>query len=289
MGEGRGERAVWFRRVVVLLAASLSFLFALAHAAPQFPALSGRVVDEAGLLSAATRSQLSQLSEQQERATSNQLVIAVVKSLQGYPIEDYGYQLGRHWGIGQKGKNNGVILIVAPNEREVRIEVGYGLEGALTDALASNIVQTQILPNFKRGDFEAGVVAGAQAIAAAVAGEYTPTEVRSERSGSSASLPLPVLIVIAVVIGQVLAMVMSRAFAGAVTGVIAGSALWFFTGTILSSLFAGVLIFLFIALSNRGGFGGPGFGGMGRGGGFGGGGFSGGGGSFGGGGASGRW
>jgi uncharacterized protein len=275
----------------MVLAIAVAFVAAAVDAAPQFPALTGRVVDEVGLLSASARAQLAQLSEQHERATSNQLVIAVVKSLQGYPIEDYGYQLGRHWGIGQKGTNNGVILIVAPNEREVRIEVGYGLEGALTDALASSIIQTEIIPNFKRGEFETGIVAGAQAIAAAIAGEYTPKDARAERSVSGDSLPLPVLIILGVVVGQVLALMMSRVFAGALTGVIAGAALWLFTGTILSSLFAGFLIFLFIAMSSRGGFGGPGMGrmgGMGRGG-WGGGGFSGGGGSFGGGGASGRW
>jgi uncharacterized protein len=265
--------------------------FGAVCAAPQFPALTGRVVDEVGLLSASARTKLTQLSEQHERATSNQLVVAVVKSLQGYPIEDYGFQLGRHWGIGRKGTNNGVILLVAPNEREVRIEVGYGLEGALTDALASNIIQTQIIPEFKRGDYESGIVAGAQAIAAAVAGEYTPGDTRAGRDVSGDSFPLPVLIVVGVVIGQVLALMMSRAFAGALAGAVAGAVFWLITGTLLSSLFAGFLIFLFIALSNRGGFGGPG---MGRRGGFGGGswgggGFRGGGGSFGGGGASGRW
>ncbi|HZC45526.1 MAG TPA: TPM domain-containing protein, partial [Candidatus Acidoferrum sp.] len=99
-----------------------------------------------------------------ERATREQVVVVTLDSLQGLTIEDYGYQLGRHWGIGQKGINNGVLLIVAPKEHKVRIEVGYGLEGTLTDATSSTIIQNYILPAFKRGDFNGGVVAGTQAI-----------------------------------------------------------------------------------------------------------------------------
>ena len=95
-----------------------------------------------------------------ERATGQQVVVVTLDSLQGYSIEDYGYQLGRHWGIGQKGKNNGALLIVAPKEHKVRIEVGYGLEGTLTDATSRTIIQNYILPSFKRGDYNAGVVGG---------------------------------------------------------------------------------------------------------------------------------
>jgi uncharacterized protein len=266
----------------------LWLIMGAAHAAPEFPALSGRVVDEAGLLSAATRAQLTQLSEQHERSTSNQLVVVTVKSLQGYPVEDFGYQLGRFWGIGQKGRNNGVLLIVAPNEREVRIEVGYGLEGQLTDALSSHIIQGQILPRFKSGDYEGGIVAGAQAIVAVFAGEELPAAVGT--SGIHASqMPIPALLIFGVVIGQILAKIFSRVLAGTLVGGIAAAVVWFVSGTVLMSVFAGIAIFVLVALSGRGG-GMPWMGGRGGGGGgFGGGGFSGGGGSFGGGGASGRW
>ncbi len=99
-----------------------------------------------------------------EHTTGEQVVVVTLDSLQGYTIEDYGYQLGRHWGIGQKSKNNGVLLIVAPNEHKVRIEVGYGLEGTLTDATSRTIIETKILPSFKRGDFNAGVFAGVKSI-----------------------------------------------------------------------------------------------------------------------------
>ena len=91
-------------------------------------------------------------------------MVVTLTSLQGYTIEDYGYQLGRYWGIGQKGKNTGAMLIVAPKEHKVRIEVGYGLEGTLTDATSRTIIENDILPNFKRGDFNAGVLAGTKSI-----------------------------------------------------------------------------------------------------------------------------
>lgn len=131
-----------------------------AMAQPKFPALTDRIVDEAGLLGAADRAAIRDDLKQLEQKSSDQLVIFTTRSLQGYPIEDFGYQLGRAWGIGQQGTNNGVILLVAPNERKVRIEVGRGLEPQLTDALTKLIIENAILPAFRRGDFAAGVKAG---------------------------------------------------------------------------------------------------------------------------------
>lgn len=145
--------------LLVLLAAS-GWLWA----APQFPALSARVVDQAGLLDSATRSQLEQMLKAHEQATGEQVVVVTLASLHGQAIEDYGYQLGRHWGIGQQGKDNGALLIVAPQERKLRIEVGYGLEGRLTDAQASVIINSVITPAFRRGDFSQGIVLGTAAI-----------------------------------------------------------------------------------------------------------------------------
>src|SRR6266851_2668225 len=133
---------------------------------PTYPALTGRVVDEAGILTDSTRAALIDMLAQHERATGNQVVVVTLKDLQGYTIEDFGYQLGRKWGIGQKEKNNGALLIVAPNEHKVRIEVGYGLEGVLTDALTSVMLQQAVLPKFRAGDVEGGVVAGTDAIIA---------------------------------------------------------------------------------------------------------------------------
>ncbi|MEQ8690955.1 MAG: TPM domain-containing protein, partial [Pseudomonadales bacterium] len=143
-----------------------------AVAQPEFPPLTGRVVDLADMLSPATEAHLTQLSAAHQQATSNQVVIAALPDLQGYTIETFGYQLGRAWGIGQKGEDNGVLLLIAEQERKVRIEVGYGLEGLLTDAIASNIINTVITPQFKRAQFDEGVTAGTEAIIQALGGQY---------------------------------------------------------------------------------------------------------------------
>lgn len=173
--------ARWFG-IALFFALCAALLCAQRAAAdPQFPPLSGRVVDGAGLLDAAAAQRLNAELEAFENASGIQLVVVTLPDLQGYPIEDFGYQLGRHWGIGQKGKDNGVLLIVAQAERKVRIEVGYGLEGALTDALSANIINTVILPQFKAGRFEDGIDQGAQAIMAALKGEYEPKPARPER------------------------------------------------------------------------------------------------------------
>jgi uncharacterized protein len=125
-----------------------------------FPALTGRVVDDAGILDQATRAKLEQKLADFETKTTGQLVVVTLKSLQGTSIADYGYQLGRYWQIGQKEKNTGAVLIVAPNERKVRIEVGYGLEGSLTDAVSKLIIENSITPRFRAGDFAGGISRG---------------------------------------------------------------------------------------------------------------------------------
>ena len=147
-----------------LLALLLAVLAGTAAQAQTFPKLTGRVVDAANLLSPEQEAQLTAMSDATEQATGRQLVVATVTDLQGYPIEDYGYQLGRAWGIGQKDANNGIILLVAPNERKVRIEVGYGLEPIMTDALSGMIIRDTILPRFRDRDMPGGIVAGASAI-----------------------------------------------------------------------------------------------------------------------------
>ncbi len=144
-----------------LLALSLASLSALAL---DFPALSGRVVDQAGVLSPVVRSDVAAQAKELEEKSGIQLVVATVSSLQGADIETYANQLFRAWQLGQAQKNNGILLLVAPNERKVRIEVGYGLEGTLTDALASTIIAGAIIPHFKRADFSGGVEAGVHGI-----------------------------------------------------------------------------------------------------------------------------
>jgi uncharacterized protein len=149
--------------VAGLLALSLASLAALAL---DFPALTGRVVDQANVLSPVVRGDVAAQSKELEEKSGIQLVVATVSSLEGGDIETYANQLFRAWQFGQAQKNNGVLLLVAPNERKVRVEVGYGLEGTLTDALASTIISAAIVPHFKRGDFSGGVEAGVHGIVA---------------------------------------------------------------------------------------------------------------------------
>ncbi len=269
------------------------------QAAPTFPKLTGRVVDQAGLLSSQAETKLSALLAQHEQATSNQVVVVTINSLQGYPIENFGYQLGRYWGVGQMGRDNGVLLLVAPTERKVRIEVGYGLEGTLTDAASKNIIDTVITPRFKQKDMEGGITDGLHAILDTIEGTYEPQKSsRSISHVSSAFDYFGAIVIIVMVFGGIVRRIIGNRFlASAVLAVIAGA-----VGALVFSMalgiFVGIAVFLiqlFTGLGGGDGFGGGGYSnGVGYyGGGYSssssGGGFSGGGGGFGGGGASGDW
>ncbi len=171
----RGVFLVW----LLLAAGCLLFSVTAVSAEPKFPELTGRVVDNAGLLSAAEQAQIISDLEALEAESTDQLVVVTLPSLQGYEIEDFGYQLGRHWGIGQKNKDNGVLLIVAPNERKVRIEVGRGLEPLLTDALTRLIIENGILPRFRTKDFSGGIAAGVSDIIAVLRGDAEELKARA--------------------------------------------------------------------------------------------------------------
>ena len=144
--------------------AGLSLGIGPVRAEMTFPALSGRVVDDAQVLSPDARAALEARLAAQEARTTDQFVVATVPSLQGTSVEDYANRLFRFWKLGQADKDNGVLLLVAPSERRVRIETGYGLEGVLPDAVASTIIQTAILPEFRAGNFAAGIEKGADAV-----------------------------------------------------------------------------------------------------------------------------
>jgi len=243
---------------------ALAMAAGVALAAPKFPPLTGRVVDNAQILSPETETKLTGELAALEQKTGHQVVVATVPDLQGYEIEDYGYQLGRTWGIGHKDRDDGVVFLIAPSERKVRIEVGYGLEPVLTDALSNLILHRAVLPAFKAGDMEGGVIAGTESIVAQLGLPEDEARAIAAKAAESAQapegeIPIPVIIFVIVMI-----IVLSRMFGG-----------WWW------------LPFLF---SGGGGGrdhwrgGGGGFGGGGSGGGF-----SGGGGSFGGGGSSGDW
>jgi uncharacterized protein len=236
-----------------------------------FPALTGRVVDDANVLDPATRAALDQKLADLEAKSSDQLVVVTLKSLQGTSIEDYGYQLGRHWQIGRKGTNNGILLIVAPNERKVRIEVGYGLEGTVTDAVSRLIIENAIIPRFKANDVPGGINRGVDDIISVLTGDADEWKARAAQRPDTTSGPagfgdILTMLLLLGVFWLIFRMMVGRIGANAQNrrrgspGVIVWGPTW------------------------GGGSGGGGFGG----GGFGGG-FSGGGGSFGGGGASGSW
>jgi uncharacterized protein len=163
----RARRGVW----VALLALWAGLFAQWAQAELKFPALSGQVVDTAGMIDSDSKERLSQMLRAHEELTTEQVVVVTLPDLQGSTIEDFGYQLGRFWGIGQKGKDNGALLIVAKDERKVRIEVGYGLEDRLTDAQSSVIINQIITPAFKQGDFVGGISKGTEAIVQVLGGD----------------------------------------------------------------------------------------------------------------------
>jgi len=257
-------RRLWPRALMVLLVAALWAGAALAAA--NFPPLTGRVVDQANILSPLTKADLERKLADLEQKSGIQLVVATVSSLGGEEIEPYANQLFRGWRLGEAKKNNGVLLLIAPKEHRVRIEVGYGLEGTLTDAVSSLIIANAIAPRFKAGDFNGGVTRGVDDIITALttdAAEWKPkpTDTRAEHDASLLDAIAPFLIFLFIMF------VFSRMGRRGGRG-----------GNVI-----------FIPMGMGGGFGGGGFGGGGFGGGGVGGGFSGGGGSSGGGGASGGW
>ena len=187
--------AAW--RVAAALPALCLVLLAAAPviAQPSFPQLAGRVVDEAHLLSNEDRATLTAELADLEAKSSDQLVVVTLNSLQGYDIADFGYQLGRSWGIGRAGMNNGALFIIAPNERKVRIEVGRGLEPVLTDLMTKIIIENAILPEFRRGDFAAGIKAGVRDIVATMLGDAEGVKERARGRDAIESDWVAILIV----------------------------------------------------------------------------------------------
>jgi uncharacterized protein len=248
------------RLLVALLALACA---GLAVFAANFPALTGRIVDQANVIAAETRNAIEPKLADLEAKSGIQLVVATVASLEGQEIEPYANALFRTWKLGEKTKNNGVLLLVAPNQHRVRIEVGYGLEGTLTDALSKVIVTNAIAPRFKSGDFGDGVSRGVDDIITVLTTDSSEWQQRpSLRLDNQQSMDVGDWILIALLIALVTLLVFSPGFR------------WFFLNVALN-----------ILLNSGGSRGGGGF----SGGGSSGGGFSGGGGSSGGGGASGSW
>jgi uncharacterized protein len=269
----------------------LATLFARADVA--VPPLTARVTDLTGTLSGDTVNRLEAQLAALETAKGSQLAVLMVPTTQPEDIEQYGIRVADLWQLGRKGIDDGAILLVAKNDRRVRIEVGRGLEGALPDVIANRIITETITPRFKTGDYDGGVQAGIDRMVAVVNGEPLPEPDRKWERHSGLGDFLPLLLVVVFVASGVLRSLFGRLFGSLATGGLAGAIAWLLSHLLPIGVGAGVLGFLFALLlgpsrgwSAGGGGWGGGLGGFG---GRGGGGFSGGGGGFSGGGASGSW
>ena len=256
------------------------------------PPLKARVTDLTGTLNAGQLAALEAELRAFEQRKGSQIAVLMLPSTQPETIEQYAIRVAEQWKIGRARTDDGVILIVAKNDQRLRIEVGYGLEGAIPDVVAKRVIREVIAPHFLANDFHAGIRDGARMLMKLVDGEKLPPPARPQAADADDYQSLfAVLLVVVVVAGGVLKAVFGRFFGSAATGVAAGFVAWALAGALAAAVVAGIIAFILALLlgSGRGyypgGFGGGGFGG----GGFGGGGFGGGGGGFGGGGASGSW
>lgn len=261
------------------------------------PPLTGHVIDQTSTLTTEQQSGLERTLRSFEAQKGSQVAVLIIPSTQPETIEQYAMRVAEQWKLGRKNIDDGVILLIAKADRTLRIEVGYGLEGVLTDATSKRIIAETITPYFKQGDFHSGITAGVQQIIQVVNGEPLPApsaKTQGENPGGNKGIQqyFPLIFILALVIGGLLRTLLGRFLGAVVTGGAVAFLTWIFAGVLLTAVLAGVFALIFTLLGGGsggrpGGFGG--FGGGGFGGGLGGGGFSGGGGGFGGGGASGRW
>jgi uncharacterized protein len=280
-----------YRSRILLCIASI-FLTFIVMAQVAVPPLTSRVTDTTNTLSTEQKNELEQKLMAFENKKGSQISILIVPTTQPEALEQYALRVVEQWKLGRKKIDDGALLIVAKNDRALRIEVGYGLEGALNDATSKRIISEVITPKFKQADFYGGIDDGITRIMQVIDGEPLP-EPKSDSLKNSKSIEanIPVILVLAMIIGGIMRAIFGRVSGAVVTGGVMGFLAWLFAGAISIALFSAVLAFIFTLIGGGkigrfiAGQGGSGFGG----GGFGGGGFGGGGGSFGGGGASGKW
>jgi uncharacterized protein len=281
----------------------LALLIPLLAWAADIPPLKARVTDLTGTLNTQQRGALEQTLAEFEARKGAQIAVLMVPTTQPETVEQYAVRVQEQWKLGRKGVDDGVLLVVAKNDRKLKIEVGYGLEGILPDAIAKRVIEDDIVPRFKEGDFYGGIRAGADRIMRVVEGEKLPPPIARSHPQSSIHfgdwiIPLFILLIIG---GGILRAIFGRFLGSGITGTVAGIAGWAIMGSLVAALLIGFVVFFFAVLGgaslgrrglggggwSSGGFGGGSWGGGGFSGG--GGGFSGGGGSSGGGGASGSW
>jgi uncharacterized protein len=305
MSVGVLARGLWPRRIGS--AAALFLCAALGVAQVAVPPLTGRVVDLTGTLDSTQKASLEQTLAAFEARKGTQIAVLLLPTTEPETIEQFSLRVAEQWKLGRKRVDDGAILIVAKNDRAMRIEVGYGIEGALTDVTSKRIISEAITPAFQRGDFYGGIRAGVDRIIGVIEGEPLPAapprSSRQDGAGEGLGQFIPIAFMLALVVGGVLRRMLGRFLGAVVTGGALGGLAWLLIGGLSIAIAAGIIGFLFTLLgggmmgrpggwqTGRGGFGGGFPGGFGRGGGGfgGGGGFRGGGGTFGGGGASGRW
>ncbi len=270
---------------------ALLFAVGLAFAQIVVPPLTSRVTDQTATLDASQIEALNTRLQDFETQKGSQIAVLIVPTTAPETVEQYALRVAETWKLGRKGVDDGALLLVAKDDRALRIEVGYGLEGALTDIAAKRIISEIIIPRLREGDFAGGVTAGVERMIAVIEGEPLPPVSARPREAEIESY-IPVLFIVALAMGGMLRAMLGRLPGALATGGAVGVIAWLMAGVLSIAIVAG-LIALFITLF--GGGRGPGGGGFGRRGGFGhggggfGGGFGGGGGGFGGGGASGRW
>lgn len=270
----------WSRQIFAALALVLA---AWAWADVPIPPLQARVTDLTGTLSADQRAKLEGELKAFEAKKGSQIAVLLVPTTEPETIEQYSIRVAEAWKLGRKGVDDGALLLVAKNDRTLRIEVGYGLEGVIPDAIAKRVVDDIILPHFKQGDFYGGIEAGVDRLIRLVEGEPLPPPKQKGSSGSAFDTYFPAIFIAVIIGGGLLRAIFGPFFGASIAGGITGVVGWLVFGTLLGGLVAAVVVFFFV-LAGVGG--GRGMGGFSSGGG---GGFSGGGGGFGGGGASGRW
>ena len=290
--------------VVFLLAAVAVGALVSPATALDVPPLTGRIVDNAHLLPADLAASLSKELEAHERRTGNQIALLTLPSLQEEPLEEFSHRVATVWKLGQKGTDNGVLVLVVPGDRKVRIEVGYGLEETLTDVKSSRIIREEMVPRFRNGDFPGGITAGVKAVLGTIEGTYTPSARNTVPASKNPESALGIMF-LAVVVGILTAAFIGHHWKGSSVGSVMAFVLVLSSGLILALVAAATVMFATLLMGMMasgggrspyrgysGGWGSGGFEGLGAGGfgagGFGGS-FSGGGGGFGGGGASGNW
>lgn len=288
-GAGQNQPRVDFIILAILLLNLLLFIGPV-QAEVAVPQLKSRVTDLAGILNQEQKTQLENRLEKLEAEKRSQVAVLIVPTTKPETIERYSIRVVDQWKLGRKGVDDGVLLLIAIQDRAIRIEVGYGLEGAITDALADRIIREYITPAFRQGDYYTGILSGTEQIARLIRGEPLPKPRYDASDNDSLFDRIGFYIIFGSVLSNFLVPLMGRLIAISLVSIGGGALMWLVSQSLLNAVIVGVLLalFAFIMTGSRGGSyrDGGGYGG-----GFGGGsgGFSGGGGSFGGGGASGRW